>query len=156
MSVEDVSYWSMLGTWLAAIATTLAVLVALFLPSYQKKQNDIENNRNAKKLLRSQLVNINENAILHQQSLAKTVIAENPVFNFNYLPHEVLSALSSAELTNIYKLKSDLDLAEQLRKSALQASKVNPSGENTIFFAESYSEYIDKLVLKTQEALRVW
>ncbi|MFA0192749.1 hypothetical protein AB4451_23390 [Vibrio lentus] len=102
------------------------------------------------------MVNINENAILHQQSLAKTVIAENPVFNFNYLPHEVLSALSSAELTNIYKLKSDLDLAEQLRKSALQASKVNPSGENTIFFAESYSEYIDKLVLKTQEALRVW
>ncbi|TOG00647.1 hypothetical protein [Vibrio parahaemolyticus] len=156
MSAEEVSYWSMLGTWLAAISTTAAVLVALFLPSIQKYRHDQELNSNSRKLLRAQLVNINENVVTHKQAADKGIIVENPVVSFNYLPHEILSVLSPAELVTIYKLKSDLELTEQLRSKALQASKVNPSGSDTSVLGTSYKECINNLVIKSNEVLAAW
>lgn len=37
MTPEDVSFWSMIGTWFAALATTMAVGISLWLASYTRK-----------------------------------------------------------------------------------------------------------------------
>lgn len=37
MTPEDVSYWSMIGTWFAALATTMAVIISLWLASSTRK-----------------------------------------------------------------------------------------------------------------------
>ncbi|TOA55065.1 hypothetical protein CGK23_22920 [Vibrio parahaemolyticus] len=150
MTVDDISYWNMIGTWGAAIATFLAVLVAFLLPKMEINRVKKDAKNNADKLVRAQLLVVSDRLASHLDAVQKHQVLDTPVANISHFPNEVVSSLDVPKLTSLYSLNHDLDLAERSRQKAYSLLTDTSSAEFQAHVA-AYSDWINNLYRKVNE-----
>ncbi|EKO3708848.1 hypothetical protein LO977_003144 [Vibrio metschnikovii] len=152
MTADDISYWSMIGTCGAAIATFLAVVVALLLPKLEINRVKKDAKDNADKLIRAQLLVVSDRLASHLDAVQRYQVLDTPVASISHLPTEVVSSLDVPKLTSIYSLNHDLDLAERSRFKAYSLLKDTSSDEFKAH-REAYSDWVKNLYKKANELL---
>ncbi|EGR1393908.1 hypothetical protein ACCF70_004548 [Vibrio parahaemolyticus] len=150
MTADDISYWNMIGTWGAATATFLAVVVALLLPKMEINRVKKDAKNNANKLVRAQLLVVSDRLASHLDAVHSRGVLDTPVENISHLPNEVVSSLDVPKLTSLYSLSHELDLAERSRQKAYSLLTDISSDEFQVHVAV-YSDWINHLYKKVNE-----
>ncbi|MGC9424045.1 MULTISPECIES: hypothetical protein [unclassified Vibrio] len=152
MTVEAISYWNMVGTWVAAIATFLAVLAAFWLPKMEVKRVKKDAKDSADKLVRAQLLVVSDRLASHLDAIKEHKVLDAPVGNISHLPNEVVSALDVPKLTSLYSLNHDLNVAESSRRKAHNLLTNTSSAEFQVHVT-AYSDWINNLYIKVNELM---
>jgi hypothetical protein len=150
---NHIPFYSMLASWAGVFCTLAAVCVAIWLPRMQAKKFNKESKQSAYKLISAQLIVVKDNVEVHQTAMkiSKGVL-DNPIVQIEFLPENVQSFIEISKLTLLYKLISEIRMAEQARQKYFEYRHLKDDG-NTVLQNNAYSGFVKKINQDIEQAI---
>ena len=142
---NNIPFYSMLASWTGVLVTLAAVCIAIWLPRIQSKKSNKESQVSAYKLISAQLMVVKENTEVHLMAINMSGgVLDNPIVQVEYLPENVQSFIEITKLTLLYKLISEIRMAEQARLKYFEYRHLKDSGNATLQ-NKAYSGLVKKI-----------